>query len=212
MERPLRVALCDIDANAAFLPEIATKANAAQSYFNFEVQFLPVPAGASIRLDEKKRQKTSEARTLVLSRIEKRLARLPASFGADQVCCLTRQLVDDGQWSDLFASSARTNPDVQVVSTYGVREYAAEAGVSYAGAIFTVCVSMVLARHIRLRKFHDETAGCLFDFCEERHDIVVGLKKSRFDHEPCRKKVRAKDPALLEAVDALIAAALTPGR
>ena len=57
---------------------------------------------------------------------------------------------------------------------------------------------------------HGETMGCLFDYCEDRHDIVVGLKRMRFDHEPCRKLIR--DPTQLAAIDALVAAKLGDGQ
>ena len=105
LKRPVRVALCDIDAKVAWLPEVAAAANAVQSYFEFEVEFLPVPAGSIVR------KKGVRKDCLLLSRIEQHLAHTPESFGADLVCCLTRHLVDNGDESDLFASSLGANEE-----------------------------------------------------------------------------------------------------
>jgi len=48
-------------------------------------------------------------------------------------------------------------------------------------------------------KYHDDTYGCPFDFCGNRGDIVVGLKKMKFDHKECRSKIR--DLEQLAAID-----------
>jgi hypothetical protein len=51
--------------------------------------------------------------------------------------------------------------------------------------------------------YHPKTRACLFDFCYDRHDLVEGLRKSRFDHKVCRRKIT--DDRLLKAIDALLA-------
>jgi hypothetical protein len=50
--------------------------------------------------------------------------------------------------------------------------------------------------------FHEETVGCFMDLCWERDDILVGLRKMRFDHRDCRDKI--KDREQLAALDALL--------
>jgi hypothetical protein len=51
--------------------------------------------------------------------------------------------------------------------------------------------------------YHDESVGCLFDFCEQHRDLVAGLKRMKFDHPECRNQIN--DPEQLAAIDALLA-------
>ena len=46
-------------------------------------------------------------------------------------------------------------------------------------------------------------AGCLFDFCESRDDIVISLKKTKFDYGKCRDKIEDKEQ--LAAIDSFFA-------
>jgi len=93
---------------------------------------------------------------------------------------------------------------VSVVSTFDLRRYAKKAKVSFEKAVFGLCLAMIVSSDPRWRiKYHDETVGCIFDFCEDRDDIVASLKKSKFDHEVCRNKIR--DKAQLAAIDSIFA-------
>jgi hypothetical protein len=141
-------------------------------------------------------------------------------MNVDKVCCLTRCWVAgvdaQGVAFDTYRLSAlNSSEDVVAISTFHLREYAREAGVSYAKATLYVCLSSIVASDTRYDDLiprasddehpfiHPETAGCLFDNCENRDDIVVGLKRMRFDHEKCRAKIT--DPEHLAAIDALMA-------
>jgi len=67
-----------------------------------------------------------------------------------------------------------------------------------------MCLGQILVAERRFKlSYHDETRGCLFDFCERRQDIVEGLRNKRFNHKSCRGKI--KDADLLAAIDVLMA-------
>jgi hypothetical protein len=189
------VALMDIDSKVGFLPEIVHKANAAQKYFHFKVAYAPIPGGSF-------RDRKGAEKTFVLERVQDYLKELTGDLKADRVCCLTECMVDDGEEADLFASEVKENPNVSVISTFDLRRYSREANVPFAKSVLFLCLAMLIVNQPGL-EFHDETAGCLLDYCYERDDIVVGLKRMKFDHEFCREQI--KDAGLLRAIDALLA-------
>lgn len=197
----VRVALLDIDSKIGFLPELARRVNAAQDYYNFEVVYVAVPSGY-VRTD------LSDNPQTFVPRLSEVLEPLPQQLHVDFVCGLTQHLIAGGAKGDeywnYFTSSIGESDSVFVVSTFDLRRYAREARKSFAKAVFSLCLSMLVASDPRWGiDFHKKTAGCLFDFCEKRDDILVGLKKMKFDHEPCRSKI--KDPVQLKAIDSFFA-------
>ncbi|MGB8644420.1 MAG: CHAT domain-containing protein [Anaerolineae bacterium] len=199
----VRVALFDMDAKVGFLPDLVDAANRAQSYYDFRVVYLPVPSGA-IRTEFDGEQTAPQ---LFLPRLDDYLGTLPRELNVDRVCCLTRNLIADAEddqlaW-DYFTGNPRSNQAVSVISTFGLREYAMEAGVSYAKATLFLCLAELAISSNPQLEYHDETAGCPFDFCEHRQDVVISLKHMQFDHAPCRSKMQDLDQ--LAAIDALLA-------
>ncbi|HXH43959.1 MAG TPA: CHAT domain-containing protein [Bradyrhizobium sp.] len=194
-----KVALVDIDAKVGFLPDLAQAANQEQGYYHFEVVYLPVPSGYA-------REGLGDGVQTYLPRLATVLGSTPDLLSVDFVCCLTRNMVatedDDMIDCNLFAAPLPGNDRVIAVSTFGLRDYARQAGVSFAKAVLAICLSMLVKSDERWAiEYHDDTVGCLFDYCENRDDIVVGLRKMRFDHKSCRDKI--KDIDQLAAIDAL---------
>src|SRR3972149_4281791 len=85
----VRVALVDFDAKAGFLPDLVALANRAQSYYHFQLAYLPLPSGVVYVAGERADQPSQ----LLLPRLEPYLIDAPDSLGVDKVCCLTRSLV-----------------------------------------------------------------------------------------------------------------------
>jgi hypothetical protein len=194
-----KVALIDIDAKVGFLPDLAEAANKKQKYYHFEVVYLPVPSGYA-------RDDLGADVQTYLPRLAPALASTPDLLAVDFVCALTCNGVAIDQGNEisyrLFAASLPGNDNVIVISTFKVREYAREAHVPFAKAVLMMCLSVLVEGDERWPiKRHPETVGCLFDRCEIRSDIVVGLRKMRFDHEQCRGKIG--DTEQLAAIDAL---------
>jgi hypothetical protein len=204
----VRVALIDFDAKVGFLPDLVELANEAQHYYNFEVAYLPIPSSA-IQVEITEEKSATVFPQLYLPLLESYLSTVPQDLNVDKVCCLTRcrisgKLEDGTPFRDYRASTLDSSDDVIALSLFNLREYANQASVSYAKATLFVCLGMVVASDGRWGDpIHNETAGCLFDNCRNRSDIVIGLARMRFDHAPCRDKI--KDQEQLEAIDALLA-------
>lgn len=91
---------------------------------------------------------------------------------------------------------------VSLVSTFDLRRYAAEAGRSYEAAVGMLVASQVFA----LRNdfdFHKKSCDCIFDFNENRDDIVNSIKAMRIGEE-CIRLFKSKGE--LEDAQALVAA------
>lgn len=197
----VRVALADFDSSAGFLPDLAEKANQAQSYYDFDLVYLPFPTGTVI---QDRFPEYPGVPRLYVPQLEGCLADAPQQLGVDVVCGLTKCLIANEELSDLFTSPHKKNPKVRFISTFGVRGYAKEAGTSFAKATFYLCLAELLVQDERWKlDYHDETAGCPLDYCDDRDDLTVGLKTMKFEHPNCRDKVR--DPEMLKAFDTLLA-------
>lgn len=197
----VKVALLDIDSKVGFLPDLVRRVNDAQGYYNFEVVYVAVPSGY-VRTD------LSEDPQTFVPRLKDVLQPLPQQLHVNFVCGLTQHLIAGGskgrEYWNYFTSSVTDSDSIFVVSTFDLRRYAQKAKKSFAKAVFRLCLSMLVASDPRLDiDFHKETTGCLFDFCENRDDILVGLKKMKFDHEFCRSKI--KDSLQLAAIDSFFA-------
>lgn len=195
----VRVALIDLDAKIGFLPDLVETANESQNYYQFEVVYLPVPSGYA-RSDI-----GTEVQTY-LPRLASVFESAPNSLSVDFVCCLTRNMVateEDGQtYYNLFAATFPGTHKAIAISTFGLREYARQAEVPFANAVLSICVSMLVEADDRWNiERHEKTFGCPFDLCWNRDDIVVGLRKMRFDHRECREKIGDADQ--LAAIDSL---------
>lgn len=197
VSRALTVALVDIDARAGFLAATIEAANHAQQYYQFRLAYLPVPSGA-VRKD------IIDSPQLFVPALEEFAKATPSRLSADRVCFLTRNLLaGHGYWNHSGAT-LDDRDDVFFVSTADLREFAQEAGTTFAKAVLLVCLSMLVTADERWQLgHHEETAGCLMDYCHDRHDMVVSLQHMRFDHAPCRSRI--KDEAMLAAIDAIIA-------
>jgi hypothetical protein len=193
----VKVALLDIDAKVGFLPDLARRINGAQGYYYFKVVYVPIPSGY-VRTD------LSEDPQTFVPRLQDVLRPLPKQLQVDFVCGLTQHLIASGskgrEYWNYFTSSVTDSNSVFVISTFDLRRYAHQAKKPFAKAVFSLCLSMLVASDSRWEiDFHRKTAGCLFDFCENRDDIMFNLRKTKFDHKSCRSKI--EDPVQLAAID-----------
>ncbi|WP_407792314.1 hypothetical protein [Pigmentiphaga litoralis] len=85
------------------------------------------------------------------------------------------------------------NGDVSVVSTCDLREFSRQAGRPYEAAIGMLIAAQVLASRNDM-KYHDETRGCIFDFNDERTELVDSIRGMHIDAE-CMKHFKGMDEA-----------------
>ena len=197
-----KVALVDLDSGIGYLPEMAEAANACQTYYSFQVALLPPPAGYQ-RIDP---DRDTDTQTY-LPWLETYLGTWKQKLGCDFLCVLTKNKISTKfffmQVWNFFAATIGWRGAISGVSTFGLRQYAGLAGISFAKASFCLALAMVLFGDKRWRLWpHRETHGCFFDLCWNRNDILVAFRKMSFDHAECRNKI--KDADQLEAIDALL--------
>jgi hypothetical protein len=192
------VAIVDLDIKAGFLPELLERANAAQNYYRFRLEVLPAPSGYV-----HPRLKGAEGPQAYLPALKDFLSRSFEKLAVDFACFLTRYeiAIAKNDCNYFLASPGNKNP-YDLVSASGLRAYAEEADISFAAALLRLCLSSIISGDKWKIAYHDETRGCLFDFDNDRDDIVEMLKKDVFDDPPCRKKI--KDQLQLEAIDKLM--------
>jgi hypothetical protein len=202
----VRVALADFNSGSGFLPDLVEKANKTQEYYDFELIYLPFPTGAIVRDDFAEHPHDPR---FYVPQLTDYLADAPKQLSVELLFGLTKYLIADEEESDLFTCKHSTNPRVSFISTFALRDFSKKAGVSFAKATFFLCICEILRRG-KLRahdtsvklKYHPETVGCPLDRCDDRDDLIVGLKKMKFEHKECRDKVR--DPIMLQAIDTLL--------
>jgi hypothetical protein len=197
----VRVALMDIDSKVAFLPDLVDEANAAQDYYEFKVEYLPVPSGFVKAFNGK-------PQTFV-PRLEKYLFEIAETLNTKHLCSFTAQMIagsDQGReyWNHFGASISGKHCFVSILSTYALSNDAQSIGISFAKAVFYLAIGAIVVSDERWGlEYHKKTAGCLFDYCNNWSDRLIGLKKTTFDHKKCRDKIG--DEAQLAAIDALLA-------
>jgi hypothetical protein len=194
----MKIALVDFDANVNFLDSLERLANKSQSYFYFQLEYLAYPRAAILPKYYHPRKEPVDR--FIVAEVEDYLSRAPDALKVDLVCAFTAALINDEEYDDLFSTSLTSNSDVYLISTFDLRDYARKSGCSYAKAVFWQCISVILTNHGL--PTHAKTAGCPLDFCDNREDLMDGLRKMRFDHKPCRSKV--KDDDMLAAIDRLL--------
>lgn len=129
------------------------------------------------------------------------------NLGVDYLIALTPARIageindEDGHTvhCDFFSS-----PDsrVSLVSTYQLRELAAETQRPYEYAVALVVLSTLFVLMNSKVQFHEST-GCLFDYNYERHSIVSSLRKPMIE-ESCLRKMNPKYREIaVELIEAL---------
>jgi len=197
-----KVALINLDTSHVFLSTIAKAANQAQNYYQFQV--------ANISTDREKYVRTSRSASknpqTFLSSLAGEVQDLPKKLEVDLVCLLTENLISFEEQGSLHFNffCADINEKCFAISTYNLSEYAEKANTNLPKAILFLTLGMLVAMESKWAiHYHDVIAGCLFDRCTDHTSIVEGLRKMKFEHEECRRKVQ--NPFQLQAIDKLLA-------
>jgi ABC-type uncharacterized transport system substrate-binding protein len=181
----VKVALIDIDSQVDQLPELIHLANASQSYYDFQVVYLPAQTLATA------------SDQVVLRDIEPLLLRAMRELDVDRICYLTRRLVRgaDSVGPRSHVGSSPGNPFLVAVSTYQLRGAAAGVGVPFAQAVFRRCLAVLVASDgrwsIRLQSSDGSSPS-----------LLSGGMDARLFHQLCTNQI--KDVEQLSAVDRLL--------
>jgi hypothetical protein len=213
----IRVGIWDMDGCAGGLPHLLDRVEEVQDQFSCFAVEAPFQTGLTAPGDhvaQMWRRRTgramsnADAHTNVLASplyaaAKPVLKKLPIDW---LVLIVRATIADDGDpkaaWYNLFSTHL---DNTIIVSTYELRRFAAEAGRSFEAAVVLNVLSELLAAMVPDVEMKDKTTGSIFDYCEDRRDIVVSLKRPHIDPEN-RKVLPAP---LLEAAEKMIEAIKT---
>ncbi len=189
-KRPARIGIWDLNASAGSLPHLLDAIEDAQSYFSFycvEAAFqigLTTPGdhvavewnrrtGGSMSIAE---AAVNVCASPIFAAAQPVLEALPIEW----LVIVVRSMIADESdpadaWYNLFAT---THERMVLLSTLDLREYAAEADRPFESAVAGTALSMVIQS---LVPNLEPTPGTIFDFCENRHDIVRLIRTPQID-------------------------------
>src|SRR3569832_285311 len=116
-------------------------------------------------------------------------AKVKKDLGYDLLVSITPLMIafeeDDSLYYNYFSYS---EDRIVFVSTYGTREYAAQAKRPFEAAIASMMLGQMLADLSDKLDFHTETRGCLFDFNEKRFTIAESFRELKIGDD-CAGKI-----------------------
>lgn len=201
------VGILDLGARVSGLPRLIERINKAQDRMVFiEVQ-TPVPAGMiktgamlvaefertldrPLRDDEKR----GVVRNMPVNDFLTFAESVRQKNELDSLVGITPSMLafhEDDEFFWNYFSYGNDGP-LSVVSTFGLRDYAARAGRPFEAAVGMLIVGQLISTRNHL-DFHKETRGCPLDFNEDRKSLVESIRSMRFDAE-CLKEIEARDP------------------
>ncbi len=192
-----RCALLDLDNGFANLPQLCQKLNSIQRFFHFTAPVTKLKFNA-VRLFE-------DEKNLAIASVPNSLYKERDYLNTDLVACLTRYPLafesDDLVEYNYFAGPSDVDETFMFISTHLLYDFTKQANRTFEKGLLYIVVQQLLVYFTNLL-YHDEIRGCLMDFCEDRTNIVKGLKKMSL----CSKcKTQVKNEKLMQAVEAILA-------
>ncbi len=201
------VGVLDLGAWVSQLPDLLKVMNKSQDALVFlEVQ-TPVPAGL-IKTKEPlarwaenllgRQLKADESKDLMRNMLADEFYFFGESVRKqnklDVLVALTPEMIafeenETPRWNYFAAGDG----GVSVVSTCDLREFSAKAGRPYEAAIGMLIAAQVLATRNDM-EYHNETRGCIFDFNDNRSELVDSIRGMHIDAD-CIKRFKDKDEA-----------------
>jgi uncharacterized integral membrane protein len=216
------IGVLDISAKAGLLFQVLEAMNRSQERFAFFPVQASVPMGVGLMGERVARMLPGLDRDLSASDLDQidrnvfapdyvpYLATAREAVGVDMLAGLVAPLLafkepDGGFHWNYFSWSPDDGDAISrevVVSTADVREFAAKAKRPVEAAIAVVTVAQVWAALFKV-DFHDDTRGCLFDFCEDRTDLVGTFKAIRISDASLKQFPEVERPSVTKCVDAI---------
>jgi TIR domain-containing protein len=192
-----RVALLDLGAKIPGLSRLADGLNRSQSFFHFSTP---------------RRPSLGRITTTIKGIVNFDVDKVPEEFYAkgkylavDLIASFTKEPVaftENGKRvEEYFTATAGPGNRFLFLSVAELRDYTRQAGRTFAEGI-TLLLTGELIDFFTEHGYHDETRGCVMDYCDERSDIVEGLKARRLCKQ-CEKRLTT--PGLKPAIKALLA-------
>ena len=207
------IGIWDVDVNAGFLYRVLDILNHRQKLFKFQRIEATVPMGLTIagtRTREIAKKYGGDfddpdiAKNTFAGDILKVARPMVKSLELDLLVCVVAPMIMDqlkgGIGWNFFSTSYA---DVAVVSAYDLRNYAAQANRPFEAALAAVVLAAVLAAVFNKVRFHDETRGCILDYCENRGDIVEKLRALDICQESLAQVPESAQDTVRKMLDAI---------
>ncbi|WP_448102317.1 hypothetical protein [Luteibacter jiangsuensis] len=201
------IGILDLGAWVSRIPKLLRVMNASQDRLIFLELQTPVPAGL-IKTKQPLMLWAAEqlGRSLTPSEKKDLMRNMLANefyYFADAVRLQNKLDVLIGLTSAMIAFTDEDGPkwnyyaageeQVSLVSTCDLREFSEMAGRPYEAAIGMLVATQVFALRNGMQ-YHDETRGCIFDFNENRIDLVKSIRGMQIDAD-CINHFKDKDEA-----------------
>jgi hypothetical protein len=191
-----RVGMVDLDIGLTNLSLIASKLNSIQTYFHFTCPKLP---------------SITEAIRVIGGKPNLAVYEVPEFFytehqylSVDLVACLSRYPLafrEEGRIQyNYFSGPGEKDERFMFASTHLLYDFTKEAGCTFEKGMVYIIVSCLVV-YFTEWGYHHKTRGCVMDFCQNRSEMVEGLKAMRFCSW-CESMIENSD--LKNALDAML--------
>ncbi len=199
------VGFWDLSSQVGGLPHVIEALNKAQTVFSFFDVQAAVPSGlisrperviawANERLQEPLEDQALEeiGNNVIYEDFAERAQGVRSGLGLDHLIGVVPAMValeepDRIRWN-LFGTGL---PQAQLVSTFGIFDYARRAKRPFEVAVAVIALSVLLANLNPNLEIHEESRGCLFDYNGDRESIVETFRSLMIETS-CRDKLRPK--------------------
>ncbi|MGY8666211.1 hypothetical protein Q3C01_28210 [Bradyrhizobium sp. UFLA05-109] len=188
-----QIAVWDIDVHSGFVNRVLDAINQQQQLFKFTRIEATVPIGLTMsghRTREIVQKFGGDANDPAIERsvwaedIYSAGRPILKSVQSDLLVCLLAPLIANrvtepravgrnGIALDFFSVSSNR---IVLVSAFGLRNYAMKVGRPFEASLAALIVAEVFVECFGLKE-HDDTRGCIMDYCDNRDDIVHLLQK-----------------------------------
>lgn len=194
-----RCGIVDLDLGLTNLRQIAERMNSIQNFFHFTCPSIP-----SIQT-QKAVISYNGVNNLSMNLLPQTFYEHKQYLNVDLVACLTKYSLsfEKGGYThyNYFSMPSMIDDRYMFLSTHLLYGFAKQANCTFEKGIVYIMMSQLLV-YFTDWGYHHETKECLMDFCENRSDMVKGLKKMRLCPE-CLANI--KNTKFKEAVLAIIA-------
>lgn len=210
----LRIGVVDGNTYASRLRDVFEHLNLSQSAFNF-TQVI-VPLRRELLVSGIRTKKFASKLGLPLTKAElannvyapdllDALKPVHSKLGFDALGVIVASMLIDGEKrSDIEANLFSTSRGrLFAASAFDLREYSAVARRPFELSLAVVAIAQALQAIFKNVQSHDETRGCLFDYCEDRDDLIRGLQKISICAESLAQIPAARRSDVLKLVAAL---------
>ncbi|HEV2803910.1 MAG TPA: CHAT domain-containing protein [Chthoniobacterales bacterium] len=199
-ERPVRVAVWDIDSVFPLLERTLERMNDVQKTFGFEVVALSAPIDA---WDLENRAEEDNTPYLWAEKLAHRLGAMAAELQVDVLACITKHWMRDNEYLNLYGWwPEEQKPPIVIFSVAGLD--LATSGPETERAIANVAVSALTGFFADMGTHVKGPKDCPLFFDRDR-DTALLTGRQKFD-AACRTKLKRQIPDQLPALESLLKA------